>query len=289
MLIDWFTVGAQALNFIVLVWLLKRFLYKPILDAIDTRETRIAAELADADAKKADAEKMRDTFDHKNQAFDQQRAALLQKATEDAGTERQRLLDDARTAADKLATKRFDALQNDAVNLKQAILDLTRHEVFAIARKALADLATTSLEESMVELFTRRIRSMDSKAKDDFGKALNAAGGPVIVDSAFDLPEAQRSAVEKALHETFAADMQIQFDTAPDLVSGIEVTASGQKIGWSIANYLASMEQGVDALVQTKHKPEAAPKPEPKSKPAPKRKAKNASRAKVAKAEAAHT
>jgi F-type H+-transporting ATPase subunit b len=44
MLIDWFTVGAQALNFLILVWLLKRFLYKPILDAIDAREKRIAAD-----------------------------------------------------------------------------------------------------------------------------------------------------------------------------------------------------------------------------------------------------
>ena len=38
MLIDWFTVGAQALNFVILVWLLKHFLYKPILNAIDVRE-----------------------------------------------------------------------------------------------------------------------------------------------------------------------------------------------------------------------------------------------------------
>ena len=56
MLIDWFTVGAQIVNFLILVWLLKRFLYKPILDAIDAREKRIAAELADADTKKAEAE-----------------------------------------------------------------------------------------------------------------------------------------------------------------------------------------------------------------------------------------
>jgi F-type H+-transporting ATPase subunit b len=57
MLIDWFTVGAQAINFIILVWLLKRFLYKPILDAVDAREKRVATELADADAKKAEAKR----------------------------------------------------------------------------------------------------------------------------------------------------------------------------------------------------------------------------------------
>ena len=55
MLIDWFTVGAQVLNFVVLVWLMKRFLYRPILDAIDAREKRVAAELADADARRAEA------------------------------------------------------------------------------------------------------------------------------------------------------------------------------------------------------------------------------------------
>ncbi len=77
MLIDWFTVGAQALNFIILVWLLKRFLYKPILNAVDAREKRIAAELADADAKKTEARRERDEFQRKNKEFDQQRAATL--------------------------------------------------------------------------------------------------------------------------------------------------------------------------------------------------------------------
>src|SRR5580704_7535080 len=96
MLIDWFTVGAQALNFLILVWLMKRFLYRPILRAIDAREKLIAGELADAATKKAEAQKEHDEFQHKNEEFDQQRAALLSQATDEAKTERQRLLDDAR-------------------------------------------------------------------------------------------------------------------------------------------------------------------------------------------------
>jgi len=103
MLIDWFTVGAQALNFLILVWLMKRFLYKPILNAIDTREKLIAAELADAAAKKPKHKKDRDEFQHKNEEFDQQRAGLLGKATDEAKAERQRLLEEARKAADALS------------------------------------------------------------------------------------------------------------------------------------------------------------------------------------------
>jgi F-type H+-transporting ATPase subunit b len=113
MLIDWFTVGAQALNFLILVWLMKRFLYKPILHAIDAREKRIAAELADADAKKAEAQKERDEFQHKNEEFDQQRAALLSKATDEAKAERQRLLDEARKGGRRLERQSAGSAANE--------------------------------------------------------------------------------------------------------------------------------------------------------------------------------
>src|SRR5664279_1334761 len=193
MLIDWFTVGAQALNFLILVWLMRHFPYKPILNAIDAREKKIAAELADAAAKKAEAQKDRDEFQHKNEEFDQQRATLLSKATDDANAERQRLLDEARRAADALSAERQDALRNDAHHLNQAIIRRTQHEVFAIARKALADLATTSLEERLGDVFTRRLREMDGKAKESLAKALKTAAVPAVVRSAFDLPAKQRA------------------------------------------------------------------------------------------------
>jgi F-type H+-transporting ATPase subunit b len=198
MLIDWFTVGAQALNFIILVWLLKRFLYKPILDAVDAREKRIAAELGDADAKRAEAQKERDEFQRKNEEFDQQRTALLSKATDEAKAEHQRLLDDARKAADVLSAKRQEALRSDANTLNQAIRRRTQQEVFAIARKALTDLETASLEERMSEAFTRRLVMIDGKAKEKIAAAVKTASGPAVVRSAFDLPEEQRAAIKSS-------------------------------------------------------------------------------------------
>ena len=283
MLIDWFTVGAQAINFIILVWLLKRFLYKPILDAVDAREKRVATELADADAKKAEAEKERDEFQHKNEKFDQQRAALLSKATEESKAERQRLLGEARQAADALSAKRQETLRSDAHNLNQAISRRARQEVFAIARKALTDLASTSLEQQLAEVFTDRLREMDGKAKAGLAGALLSASDPALVRSAFDLPEEQRTAIENALNETFSAKIRISFETAPDLVSGIELTTNGQKVAWSIADYLASLEKGVDELLKEQDKPEARPEtkaelqPEAKAEPKPAAKAETTS------------
>ena len=280
MLIDWFTVSAQALNFLILVWLMKRFLYKPILHAIDERERRIATELADADAKKAEAQKERDEFRHKNEELDQQRAVLLSKATDEAQAERQRLLDEARKAAAALSSKRQETLRNEEHNLLQSISHRTQQEVFAIARKALTDLATTSLEERLGEVFTRRLREMDGKAKAGLAAALKTASDPAIVRSAFDLPAEQRAAIQNALNETFSAEIHVRFETAPDLISGIELTTNGQKVAWSIADYLTSLEKGVDKLLKETDKPKAKPedkveaKPEAKAKPKPETKAK---------------
>ena len=133
--ISWFTVTAQAINFLILVWLLKRFLYKPILHAIDEREKGIATQLAEAEAKKAESQKERDDFQHKNEVFDQERAALLKKATDEAKAEQQRLLDEARKDAGALRAKRQEALQNEQRNLGKEITRWTQKEVFAIFRE----------------------------------------------------------------------------------------------------------------------------------------------------------
>ncbi len=275
MLIDWFTVAAQALNFLILVWLMKRFLYKPIIHAIDEREKQVATELANADKKKAEAQKEHDEFQHKNEEFDQQRAALLSKATDEAQAERERLLDEARKAADALSARRQETLRNDAHNLNQAISRRTQREVFAIARKALTDLATTSLEERLGEVFTRRLREMDGDAKAGLAQALKTASEPALVRSAFELPAEQRAVIQNALNETFSAEIHIRFETAPDLISGIELTTNGQKVAWSIADYLVSLEKGVDELLKEKDKPivKAESKPETKAEPKPEAKA----------------
>ncbi len=275
MLIDWFTVGAQALNFLILVWLMKRFLYTPVLNAIDAREKRIADELADAAAKKAEAKKDRDEFQHKNEEFAQQRAALLSKATDEAKAERQRLMDEARKAADDLSAKRDAALREEAKSLNKAITQRAQDEVFSIARKALSDLATMSLEAQMSEVFAQRIRGLEEPAKANLGAALKTASEPALVRSAFALPKAECAAIQTALNETFSADLRLRFETAPDLISGIELTTNGQKVSWSIAEYLTSVEKGVAELLETKLKTESkvAPKTEsaPKSEPKPKR------------------
>lgn len=259
MLIDWFTVAAQALNFVILVWLMKRFLYRPVLDAIDAREQRIAAALADAAAKQARAQQTLDDFQRKSDAFERQRAGLLDQATKDADAERQRLLDSARQAADALSARRQEALRSDAQRLNEALLRRTQQAVLAIARQALSDLASASLEARIADAFVERLRALEDPARDRIARALTAGSGPARVRSAFELPAEQRAAIQAAVDQAFSADIALRFETAPDLVGGIELGANGQKLAWSIDDYLATLQQAVEELTPAPPAAEAGP------------------------------
>jgi F-type H+-transporting ATPase subunit b len=249
MLIDWFTVVAQVLNFLILVWLLKRFLYRPILNAIDVREKRIAAEVADANTKKAEAQKDREAFQGKNKAFDEQRSALLSKAIEEANSERDRLLAEARKSVDALTERQRTMLQAEAGTLNKALCRRVQQEVFDITRKTLGDLASVSLEERLVDVFVRRLGTMDEAMKKIIAAAISTSTDPTVVRSAFNLPAAQQATVQKALDDAFASDVRVQFETTPAFISGIEFTAGGQKLGWTIGGYLASLKQSVDDVL----------------------------------------
>jgi F-type H+-transporting ATPase subunit b len=243
--IDWFTVTAQALNFIVLVWLLKRFLYGPILQAVDAREKRVAAELADAAQKQAQALKERDDFAHKNAEFDQQRAAQLAQAQAQASEEHRRLLDKARADAVAWSAKRLASLRAEAQQQGQVIRAQVQQEVFAIARKTLQDLASDGLEQRVCAVFAEQLRHIDAAQRDAVGTALDAGGAPIQVRSAFTLAAPQRDAVEAALRAALARDVPVRYSSNPDLVSGIELLGDGYRIGWNINDYLDAMEQKV--------------------------------------------
>lgn len=243
MLIDWFTVGAQAANFLILVWLLKRFLYQPVLAAIATREKLVADQLQEAAAKKTEAEREREDFQRRNAEFDRQRSALLNEAKEAAGAERQKMIDAARRDAEGLRLQLEESARGEREELNHEIVRRTRQEVFTITRKALAELASASLEESLCQVFIRRLLELDPSRKEKFAGPLRAASEPLSVRSAFELGAAQKEAIQEAIRKVFDAGIPVRFAVAPDLVCGVELVAHGQKMAWGMTDYLASLEQ----------------------------------------------
>lgn len=275
MLIDWFTVCAQIINFLILVWLLKRFFYRPILNALDEREKRIASDLSAAAEKEHAAEAERSRFRQKNEEFDRRRSELLTTASDDARAERKRLLAAARTDAEELRRKQSEAQRREYQALRHTIEQRTCVEVFAVARKVLADLADTALESHMTEAFIRRLHSLGPEEKASLAAAvgISTAGrelrrqtaiadavspsptpgaggsGEITIRSAFELPTAQQEAIVMAVRETVHGEVVLHFQPEANLISGIELVAGGYKLAWTVAGYVASLEEEVEKLL----------------------------------------
>jgi len=249
MQINWFTVIAQILNFLILVWLLKRFLYKPILNAIAEREKKIESQLKDADNRESKAKKEQEEFKKKNEQFDTEKKKLMDKAVEETNVERDKLLENARNEAAELRVKLQKSLSEMQENLNSDIAQKTQEEVFAIARKTLADLASQSLEEQSTTIFIKRINELKKDEKQQFITAFTSESSPILITSAFDLPKKQQSDIQKAVTEILGKDTLFKFKTAPEIISGIELTSNGYKVAWSISEYLHSLQKNISEIV----------------------------------------
>jgi F-type H+-transporting ATPase subunit b len=246
MLIDWFTVAAQAVNFLILVGLLKRLLYRPVLAAIDAREKKIAAQLQSAAQREAPAQAEQDDFQRRSETLERDREGILRSAGAEAAAERQVLLEAARQDAQALRAKLAEGVGKEREELGRRLVTQTQAEVFALTRQVLRDLAGVSLEQPMVTAFIENLRRLP---KDTIGPAGGGAVRAALVRSAFDLSLPQRAAIKTAVSESLGADIAIRFESSSELICGIDLSVDGVKLAWSVADYLDSVSKQVFALI----------------------------------------
>ncbi len=257
MKINWFTVLAQVINFLILVWLLKKFLYKPILNAVDQREQKIKDELNDADAQKAAAQKAQDEFKTKQEDFDRQREDLMGKALAEANAEKEKLMEETKVEANRLRSDILKAAKEQQEQEASGIAEKTQQQVFAITRKVLTDITSVSLEEQSVNEFIKQLKESKEEEKKQFIDAFKSNSKETLVRSAFVLPENKQHEINDAVNEILQAKIKLRFITAPEIINGIELSTNGYKLSWSFSEYLNSLEDHVSQTSKEKVKQEA--------------------------------
>lgn len=255
MLIDWFTVVAEVVNFLILMWLLQHFLYRPVLDAIDAREQRIANQMQAAEQAQANAAAERNEYERRTAELSQQQAGLLEQASVSAETVRLNLLDAARYETNTLRQQWEEALRKDQLNLTQNIASRTRQEVFAITRKVLAELADTDMEASMVKVFVRRLQSLNVAEKIQMCTPAGQRDCQVLIRSAFPLLPKEQVVLSEAIRGLLPVPPAIHFECESELLCGIELISNGHKLEWSIAEYLDALEASIGELMYRAQSP----------------------------------
>ncbi|MFA5663299.1 hypothetical protein [Castellaniella sp.] len=239
MSIDWVTVLAQLANFLVLVWLLRRFLYLPILNGIDAREAAIARRMAEAEAAH---EKAMATGVQYEQALERtlaEQEATVAQALAATEHEREQIMADARRQLKQEQAGWGVHLERERQEFIQRLHQAAARTVFDMARKVLVDLADEPLEAAIARKAAQQIRPLVTELG-----ATVAAGQQARVSTHQPLAPEARQRLDTDL-QTVLPGVQLDYATDPEQSPGLILQMGGVQLAWTIDSYMDELDDRV--------------------------------------------
>jgi F-type H+-transporting ATPase subunit b len=243
--INWFTFCAQILNFFVLIFVLQRFLYKPITKAMARREKTIRDRLSSASEQKAEAEQEVKHYQEMQQQFTDEKTELLTQAKSEVEEIHQRLLKEMQGSVATERSQWQTNLQRQRESFLREVGDRTMQQLQATVRRVLTDLAQSDLETQIAKVFLQKLRDLTEKERAELVTTLNASTKdsiPLTVVSTFTLPKDICAAIAKILQDYFntvgSGKIEPIYQIESSLICGIELRGTGYKLAWSMDAYL---------------------------------------------------
>lgn len=246
MQLDGFTVIAQIVNFLILTWLLKRFLYRPITQAIAERQQKITAvlEQAQRQIEQAEAEKL--AYQARQAELKTQREAWLNQAQQAAAAQREAWLIAARAEIDAIRADWLAAWRREQAEQQRALQREAAHRLTAAVRDALRTLADADLEARMLAPLLAQLRALDA---DDLSALAQAAQNGGVVTTAFALDAARQAEWRNALGEVLGGGIALTFRPDPEAACGVTLDLSGHRLAWTLDSYLDNFSQHLDSVL----------------------------------------
>ncbi len=247
MQIDWFTFACQVVNFLVLVWLLKRFLYAPIQRAIDERERTIAESLQAAADREAAARAAQQSYESRQAELSHLKDSLLAETTAQVDQWRKDRLQELRQEVADARKSWYESVSREQQQVLGELRQRTAQQVQHVARHVLRELADCDLEQKTIHHFLAHFQEQWDGEGAHFGNGRTATG--TVVRTALALSQDDR----KLLTEAFGKRLgngPIRFEVDGDLICGIEVVSGDHKLQWNVDHYLESLEQSITTALE---------------------------------------
>ena len=244
MQVDWFTLIAQVVNLLVLVGLLKHFLFGRIVRAMNEREATIAGRLEEAARGRALAQQEAESLRAKHRELEEQREQILARFQEEAESHRQQLLEAARRDIEKMKMEWLDALERERQESLQSFRENLSRAVFAVAKQGLKELANADLEARIAEVFVERLQALDAAEHQAIVAAVRDSNRQVEIRTAFPLRAQTQEDLSHSLRQQLG-EIEVRFGLAPELICGIELRVESHRIGWNLNSYLKDAEARV--------------------------------------------
>jgi F-type H+-transporting ATPase subunit b len=241
---DLFTFLASLFNFIVLLVLLRIFLFKRITNAMDERQERIENTWDEAEEEKDQAQRLKSEYEQKMQEAEDERAELFQEAKQQAEAERKEKLDQLRNEVDARRDEWLSDLKEQNEQLIGEIDREVARATVASIQNALSRLADISLEEQMVRVLVKRVRG-------DWADQLKEQvdGSQVEVTSSSELSQELRDEIRSAFEDA-GKPASVSFEIDDEIVCGARVRVGDHELGWSVADQTSDIENRVNKIVR---------------------------------------
>lgn len=262
MLIDSFTIIAQLINFLILVWLLKRFLYQPVLRAVDAREHRLQQQQQRAQQEQEQAQELKLQLKQEHNELQQQRASLLEQARSEVKTQKDQELELARTEIDAQKQQWRAQLQIEQQNLQRHLRSCALTQLHRGVSRALHDLAEVKLETQLLNHFSARLHQLPDAERQELRRINAAASTAPIIKTSFPLDESMQKNLRAAL-DSVLEQSEVLFEHEPNMGCGVELHWEDYRLGWSLDTYLEQMKQELRQQMDEISAPEPAEAPAP--------------------------
>lgn len=223
---DWTTFVLEAVNFLVLVWLLKHFFYKPVLNILDARQERVRTELARAEKLQQDAEALKNEYEARladwGKEREQARQNLEQELTQLKTVSTENIKQSLINEKAKWKVKNEAMTASHDTELARQVAS----EAYENAAAMLRRLATPELTANIVKIFQEDLVQMPQSELAALRKAAQAFEGQanVEVSSAHALDDKILSTISNALAEVARHQVHVTFKLDPALIAGLRVT-----------------------------------------------------------------
>lgn len=246
MKINWFTIIAQIINFIILVWLLKKLLYKPVINAIANREKERENLVKSAELKMAEAKRMQNDLQMKNEDFEYHKEELLKKVKMEVEEEKKRSFMEVYQMSDQLKDNLTKSIKVEKDQYIDELVKKLETEVFSLSKKVLKDLSSLNLQEVVTQNFIERLNNIDSVKIENLTGSSGIEDQIAIVKSAYEINSSLKEQLRTIVKRIADID-EIHYEIEPDLICGVELIINGYRVAWSIKDYLNNVNALLDA------------------------------------------
>lgn len=251
MLIDWFTVGAQIVNFVILLVVLKFLLYDRVLEAMERRRQDMADREDETERLQYEAQQEAARLEEQRREIEANWQDMIDEARREADERRKELLEKARAEVEQQERQWRDSIRTRQDQLLAELQRSTGNQATAITRRALTDLASADLEGGMVNQLVERLDQLARADGHEIVEALREEEQPVNVATSFELTDSQRKEIRETLRHLLRDDRrEIEWERDPELIAGVVVRVGARSIGWTIDTYLEALRDDFAEVVR---------------------------------------